>query len=276
MVTLRGRKIALLESRQGREFATLVHRLGGEPISAPAMDAVPCHDDFTTFLDGLIARRFSIAILLTGAGTVTLLDEAERRGRLADARAALRQLTIACRGAKPVEALARYGLRAQLTTARPHTTEALMRVLQTVDVSDRGVLLVHYGERHVELARDLRRRGARLAEICPYEWTLPDDVAPMARLVREAIAHRLDAVLFTSQIQCRHLFQVAAEMGQAEGLALSLNRDIVVGAVGPFCAGSLIKAGVTPDVVAAAPNMPSLVHAVAQYFERPEQPERVG
>jgi uroporphyrinogen-III synthase len=270
MFTLSGRKIALLERRHGDEFATLVHRLGGEPISAPAMDAVPCHNDFRSFLEGLTARRFSLAIFLTGEGTITLLDEAERRGRLADARAALRQLTIACRGAKPVEALARYGLRAQITTARPHTTDALMRALQTVDVSDRGVLLVHYGERHVELAADLRGRGARLVEICPYEWTLPEDVAPMTRLVREAIAHRLDAMLFTSQVQCRHLFQVAAEMGQAEGLALSLNRDIVVGAVGPFCAGSLVKAGVTPDVVASSPNMPSLVNAVAQYFGRPE------
>jgi uroporphyrinogen-III synthase len=270
MFTLSGRKIALLERRQGDEFATLVHRLGGEPISAPAMDAVPCHNDFRSFLEGLTARRFSLAIFLTGEGTLTLLDETERRGRLADARAALRQLTIACRGAKPLEALARYGLRAQITTARPHTTDALMGALQTVDVTDRGVLLVHYGERHVELASDLRRRGARLVEICPYEWTLPEDVAPMARLVRDAIARRLDAVLFTSQVQCRHLFLVAAEMGQAEGLALSLNRDIVVGAVGPFCAGSLVKAGVTPDVVASSPNMPSLVNAVAQYFGRPE------
>ena len=33
---------------------------------------------------------------------------------------------------------------------------------------------------------------------------------------------------------------------------------------------SLVKAGVTPDVVASSPNMPSLVNAVAQYFGRPE------
>src|SRR5215471_9381665 len=105
MSTLSGRRIALLESRFSQEIATLVQRLGGEPVTAPAMDEVPCHNDFNIFLDGLAGRRFSLAIFLTGTGTRTLLGEAERRGRLNDAVAALHQLTIACRGAKPLGAL---------------------------------------------------------------------------------------------------------------------------------------------------------------------------
>lgn len=266
MPTLQGRRIALLESRHGDEFATLVHRLGGVPVCAPAIDAVPCHNDFHTFLEGLTQRRFSLAIFLTGEGTATLLDEAKRRGRLSDALDALRQLRVACRGAKPLAALKRHGIRPQITTARPHTTQSLMAALEHVDVRDRGVLLVHSGERNAEAAAALRRRGARLEEVCPYEWMLPDDLAPMTQVVRDAIAHRLDAVLFTSQVQCRHLFQVASDMSQAEGLALSLNRTIVVGAVGPVCAGALQRAGVTPDVIPAAPNMPALVTAVAHYF----------
>jgi uroporphyrinogen-III synthase len=132
---------------------------------------------------------------------------------------------------------------------------------------DRGVVLVHYGERNGEIADDLRGRGARLDEVLPYGWTLPEDIAPVTAVVRDAIARRLDAVLFTNEIQCRHLFQVAAEMRQVEGLTRSLNRDIVVGAVGPVCAGALNKAGVTPDVIPASPSMPSLINAVAQYFD---------
>ena len=56
-------------------------------------------------------------------------------------------------------------------------------------------------------------------------------------------------------------------MGLAEGLALSLNHDIVVGAVGPVCASALKRAGVTPDVIPSSPNMPSLITAIADYFE---------
>ena len=267
MSTLNGRRIALLESRLSHEIATLVQRLGGVPISAPAMDEVACHDDFNVFIDGLAGRRFSLAIFLTGIGTGTLLAEAERRGRLHEAVASLRQTTIACRGAKPLAALKRHGLRAHITTGNPHTTRELIAALASVDVKDRGVVLVHYGERNIEIAQSLESRGARLDEVCPYQWILPEDLGPVTGVVRDAIARRLDAVLFTSQVQCRHLFQIAADMGQREGLALSLNQDIVVGAVGPVCASALKKVGVTPDVIPSSPNMPSLIAAVADYFD---------
>lgn len=267
MLTLAGQTIALLENRHSHELAMLVHRLGGLAISAPAVDEIPCHDDFTQFIDGLTARRYSIAIFLNGAGLDTLMREAERRARLADALSALRQLTIACRGAKPLAILKRYGLKAQVSTARPHTSEELLRALSPMDVADRGVMLVHYGERNVAISTDLRARGARLTELCPYEWMLPQDLGPMTSVVRDAIAHRLDAVLFTSQVQCRHLFQVAAEMGVAEQLVQSLNRHVVVGAVGMVCASALEKAGVTPDIIPASPSMPALITAVAKYFE---------
>jgi uroporphyrinogen-III synthase len=267
MLTLGGRRIALLESRSSDEIATLVHRLGGVPIQAPAVGEVPCHDDFRRFADGLTGRRFSLAIFLSGSGAATLLEEARLRGRLSQVTAALKELTIACRGAKTLAALGRFGLRPRITTARPHTTRALMSALSCLDLQDRGVVLVHYGERNDEIAADLRARGARLDEVLPYGWALPQDITPVTAVVRDAIAHRLDAVLFTNEVQCRHLFLVAAEMSRVEGLTRSLNRDIVVGAVGPVCAGALRKAGITPDVVPASPSMPSLIQAVAQYFD---------
>jgi uroporphyrinogen-III synthase len=56
-------------------------------------------------------------------------------------------------------------------------------------------------------------------------------------------------------------------MNQAEGLALSLNQQVVVGAVGLVCARALEGMGVIPDVVPRAPSMRSLINAVAEYFE---------
>jgi uroporphyrinogen-III synthase len=267
MATLNGRRVALLESRHGSDIATLVRRLGGVPVSAPSVDEVPCHDDFNTFVDGLTERRFSLAIFQTGTGIKTLFDEAERRGRLPQAIDALRQTTIACRGAKPLTVLKRYGLRAQVTTARPHTTQELLRALAHQEVSERGVLLVHHGERNVEVANALRQRGARLQEICPYQWALPDNVEPMTGVVRDVVARRLDAVLFTSQIQCRHLFTVAAGMGLTHSFVAGLNGEIVVGAIGPVCAARLRELGVRPDVIPSAPNMVALISALADYFD---------
>ena len=128
-------------------------------------------------------------------------------------------------------------------------------------------MLVHYGERNRAVSDDLRARSARLNELCPYEWMLPQDLGPLKAVVHDAVAHRLDAVLFTSQVQCRHLFQVAAEMGLADLLVLSLSRYVVVGAVGQVCARALKKMGVTPDVVPTSPNMSALITAVARYFD---------
>ena len=108
----------------------------------------------------------------------------------------------------------------------------------------------------------------------PYACALPEDLAPVAGVIRDAIAHRIDAVLFTSQAQCRNLFQVASDMSRAHGLALSLNQHVVVGAVGPVCASALRRVGVTPDVVPASPSMPALLNAVAAYLDS-EQPGRL-
>jgi len=265
--TLSGATIALLESRMSEELAALVRGLGGTPINAPAVREVPRPGDVGTFIEGLAARRFSVAIFLTGAGATALFQEAERRGQLAEAVAVLQQMTIACRGPKPVAVMKRYGLPVHMATVKPHTTRELLDALAEVDLQGLGVLLVHYGEKNAAVADALRARGAHLEEVCPYEWALPDDIAPLKAVVHDAIGRRLDAMLFTNQIQCRHLFQIASSLGLADALAACLNRDVVVGAIGPVCAEALRQLGVTPDVQPASPNMASLITAVADYFE---------
>jgi uroporphyrinogen-III synthase len=267
MRSLSGRTIALLESRLSEDFAAMVRRLGGTPISAPSVREVARADDFDVFIDGLSQGRFALAVFLTGAGANALFREADRRGRLAEALDALGRITIACRGPKPLAALKRQGLAAQITTAKPHTTHELLEVLGATDLTGRAVVLVHYGERNAAMADALRARGARLDEVCPYVWALPENVEPIRKVVDEALAQRIDAMLFTSQIQCRNLFQVAGDMNRADDLTRALNADIVVGAIGPVCADALRQLGITPDVMPAASNMASLITAIADYFD---------
>jgi uroporphyrinogen-III synthase len=176
-------------------------------------------------------------------------------------------MVVACRGPKPLAVLRRYDVRAGIITVKPHTSQELLAGLEAVDLRDVPALLVHYGERNAAIAAALRARGAQLDEACPYEWALPDDPQPIASIVAAALARRLDAILFTSQVQCRHLFQVAEEMRLVHELSAALNRDVVVGAVGPVCAMALKEVGVTVDVIPASPNMASLIVAVGDYFE---------
>jgi uroporphyrinogen-III synthase len=265
--SLAGRRIALLESRLGADIATLVKRLGGVPIAAPAVREVPHPDDVAAVLDTLTAGGFAVAIFQTGAGASALLQAAEHSGSLADVVHALGRVVVACRGPKPLGVMRKHAVAVQVTTQKPHTTRELLDALAPVDLSGRGVLLVHYGERNAALAAALTARGAALAEVCPYVWALPEDTGPLESVVREAAAGSIDALLITSQIQCRHLFQVAERLELIAPLLAGLNGTVVVGAVGPVAAEALRAAGVTPDVLPASPTMVSLISAVADYFE---------
>jgi uroporphyrinogen-III synthase len=269
MSNLRGARVALLESRLSTEIAELVRRMGGVPVLAPSVREQPRQEETAVFLDTLVTGRFSIVVLSTGAGVTAMLREADERGQLQDAVRALAAATLVCRGSKPIAALRRHGLQASIVALKPYTTKEVLDAMRTLELTGQEVALVHYGERNIVLADALRARGANLAEVCPYEWVLPDDTEPLRDFVRDP-SGRADAVAFTSQVQVRHLFTIASEMGLAAHVSQALNTDVIVAAVGPVCAEALRHAGVTPDVQPADPKMGPLLTALADYIELTE------
>jgi uroporphyrinogen-III synthase len=273
MRTLKGRTVALLESRQRSELASLVERLGGTPLSAPAVSEQPSHEDAGPVLRRLLDGAFEMVIALTGAGVTALFKEAERRGLVEPVRTALARVTIACRGPKPQAALKRYELAPAIVTNKPHTTNDLLEALTATPLAGVPVLLLHYGERNAAFSAALVSRGADLDDVCLYEWALPEDLAPLHDVVARVIAGQVDVLLVTSQVQFRFLLQIAAAAGTADALVNALRERVIVGAVGPVCASALRAGGVVPDVLPAAPNSASLVGAVADYFELTAQQE---
>src|SRR6185436_8616044 len=151
IASLHGHTIALLESRKSEELAALVKRLGGTSVTAPSVREVPRPDDVGLFVDGVSSNRFGVVIFLTGVGATTLLNEADRLGRLPAVLAGLASTTIACRGPKPLAVMRRHSLTPAITTLKPHTTHELLDALAAVDLKGTRVLLVHYGERSDEL-----------------------------------------------------------------------------------------------------------------------------
>ncbi len=270
MATLEGRRVALLEARMSEEAATLVRRLGGIPDQVPAVRELVHPEQVGPFLDRLSSGNPTVAIFLTGVGVTALLREATRLGRLDATLATLRQTTVVCRGPKPVAVLKQNNVPVHMTAAEPYTTKELLDRLEAIDLDGKTVALVHYGEPNQPLAAALAARGARLEELSLYEWLMPEDVEPLKRLVRDVIGGSVDAVAFTSQIQCRHLFRIADDLGLSDALAKALNGDVIVAAVGPVCAEALQALGVTPDVIPARPKMAPMITALAEYFELTE------
>jgi len=271
--SLKGARVAVLEARMSVELAAMVERFGGVPYSVPAVRETPLEqpEDVGAFVAALCDGRFAIVVLMTGVGVAALLREAERLGRLDAALAALRNTITVCRGPKPVAVLRRHDVQVNITAAEPHTTRELLQALEPVAGEGKTVGFLHYGERNETAADGLRTRGAAVSEVCLYEWRLPEDVTALQRLVGEIIDGRIDAIVITSQIQCRHLFQVAAAMGKTRELTEALNARVVVAAVGPVCATALRAVGVIPHVQPAHPKMGPMMIALADYYELTER-----
>jgi uroporphyrinogen-III synthase len=249
-------------------MAELVRRHGGVVRSAAAVREAPldCGDTVAGFLTRLQTPARRVHVFLTAAGTSALMLEAERQHRLPFIVESLRRGTIVCRGPKPTAALKPYGLAADISTPPPYTTAEMLDAMVSIELAGVDVTVVHYGERSDSLAEALARRGAVLNELCVYEWRLPDDTGPLRGLIRDIVDGAVDAVVFTSQVQAKHLLRVADELTLRDAVLQALRTGVVTAAVGPVCSAALIEAGVHPQVVPDNPKMRPLVTALAQYF----------
>jgi uroporphyrinogen-III synthase len=264
---LKGVRVALLESRMGREMAELIRRYGGIPGQVPSVRESPldCTEAVAGLLRLLEAPQRRIFVFLTGAGAAALFHEVDRQGRLQFLLESLSRATIVCRGPKPTAALKRVGLAPTVSATDPYTSREVLDALSHIHLNGAHVTIVHYGERNAALAGQFQARGARVHELCLYEWLMPDDIQPMRDLIRRVIAREVDAVVFTSQIQARHLLSVARAIQAADQLIDALNRNVIVAAVGPICQAALVDAGVTPHVVPDNPKMVPMITALAEY-----------
>ena len=269
MPSLDGTRVALLEARRSGELSELVRRFGGEPYAVPAVREVPQLGDLPSFLDTLAAGRFSMVICLTGSAVSRLLVEAQGLDRLDETVEALRRAVTVCRGPKPAAVLRQYGVDVSIRTAEPHTTSQVLDAISAIELDRRSIAVLQYGERSEPLVEALRGRGAQVSELCVYEWQLPADVTPLEALVEDLIGGRVGAIAFTSQIQCRHLFGIAAVMGREAALAEALRSRVIVAAIGPVCVAALAAYGVTPHVVPAQAKMGFLITELAEYVTPP-------
>jgi uroporphyrinogen-III synthase len=262
-----GATVALLEARMESELASLVRRYGGEPLCVPAMREVErdCSAEAGLAIDAAV-REGAVVVLATGVGLARWLAVANVLGRDAELRAGLSRATIVCRGPKPVAVLKREGLAATVRAEPPHTTTELLRALEGIDVNGHDVAMVHDGGAVSTVPAALRDRGATVREVRPYEWALPADVAPLQALVRSILAGSVRALIVTTQVQAKHLFDVADALGLREPLAAALRDRVVVAAVGPTCARTLTDLGAPPHVMPENAKMGPLVAALAKHL----------
>ena len=265
---LEGRTIGVLEARMTDTIATLFEREGATVVRAPALAeaVVDATAEIKAWIETLVEDRYDIVVFLTGVGVTRLLDEIERLGHLDAVRAALGRTTVVARGPKPSAALGRRRIGVSVAVAEPWTTQAVVDTVRSLPLAGKRVALVHFGERSSALADAIQEGGAILDELCIYEWRLPDDLGPLDKLVGLTIDGRVDAVVFTSQVQVRHFLEVAARSEREAPLIEALNAWTVTASIGPTCSAALVARGITPRIEPTRPKLGPLVERVVQYL----------
>jgi len=268
-----GARVLLLESRLAAETAAMVRRLGGEPISAPAVIEAPIDATGAVleFIERLQQPRDHLVTFLTGAAVTRVFEIAERLELASLLQDGLRCATIVARGPKPTGALAKRGVTPAIAVASPFTTADVLTALGTLPVAGREATVVHYGERNEPIVSALGARGAVVRDLVVYEWQLPLDVAPLVAAIDSIIKGDLPILALTSQIQLRHLFFVAGPLRQS--LLEALNTRVLVGAVGPTCAAACHEAGIEDVVVPQQPKLAPMLVAIATARARAENHE---
>jgi len=149
----------------------------------------------------------------------------------------------------------------------PNTWRELLAVLdqnkETIPVAGRRVAVQEYGVTNPELSAGLNERGAIVTLVNVYQWTLPEDLAPLEQAIESIIHGDVHVLLVASSVQIRHLFEVAGRMKKAERLHEALSR-VVITSVGPLTSEELRGRGLSVDIECTHPKLGFLVQEAAE------------
>ena len=265
--SLTGLHVVSFESRLKSETAALIDKHGGRVIIAPALKEVPLQEipEAKPFAEALCSQQVDILVLMTGVGTTLLINAAIAQRPKADVVLELGRSALVCRGPKPSAALKPFGLRPTILVPEPNTWRDIVDSLDAErPVRGKRVYIQEYGTRNEDLIGALRDRGATVTSLKLYNWSLPDDTAPLKAAILKMVRGQAQIALFTAGRQVDHLLLVAQEIGLAPAVRRALINEMVVASIGPMTTEALEKQGIKPDIVPGHPKLGHLVLAVAR------------
>jgi uroporphyrinogen-III synthase len=261
-----GLHVAAFESRMAEEMRRLIERYGGQPLVAPSMREVPLHDNSEVLQLGetLFAGHLDMLILLTGVGTRVMLEVLLTRSNLEHMTSALARTTLLVRGPKPKAVLREFGLTPAIEVPEPNTWRDILDILdREKPVDGLRVAVQEYGVTNAELIVGLQRRGAQVTRVPVYRWTLPDDPAPLQRVLDAILTDRVDVLLVTNAVQIDHALQVLAQPSRQDQFRASLSK-LMVASIGPTATERLRSYGLPVDFEPSHPKMGVLVKESAE------------
>ena len=263
LVPFQGLRVLSLETRRGAEIAELIRRQGGSPFVAPSLREAPAEELEPVFAlaERLFRGEFEMMMFLTGIGVRQLNRLLASRYPERHFAEALRRLTTAVRGPKPVAALREMGVQPTLVAPEPNTWRELIAI--TEGRPERRIAVQEYGRPNPELLSALRSRGAEVTAIRVYQYALPEDTSLLREAAKRLAAGEFDVALFTTAVQIEHLARVADEEGIGEAMLAGLRRAFIA-SIGPTTTEALEVYDLRPALEPSHPRMGLLVAETAR------------
>lgn len=262
VLPLQGFTVAVTAARRREELETLLARRGARVVSAPAIRIVPLSDDerLLEATRACLAEPIDVLVVTTAIGFRGWVEAAEGWGLGEDLLATLAHVEVLARGPKAKGAVRAAGLAEAWSPASESSTEVLEHLLRR-DLAGLRIAVQLHGEPLPDVVDALRAAGASVVEVPVYRWTLPEDVAPLRRLVDLVVDRAVDCVTFTSAPAAASLLAAAQEGGLQSELLEALRAPVLPACVGPVTAGPLERLGV-PTVQPARARLGALVREV--------------
>jgi uroporphyrinogen-III synthase len=248
---LRGRRIALLETREADRLGAMLRAQGAEVVSCPTVIITDIANSapLDAWIDRFIAEPCHDLILLTGEGLTRLHALAAKSGKDAAFVSALHRTRTITRGPKPARVLRQLGLEPQLRAAEP-TTEGVIATLGAENLRGRRVGVQLYPGSPDRLPAYLAAAGAMPDPVTPYEYAPYAPDAALAGLIERIAVGEIDAIAFTSASQVYRFFGLAETRGLTRRLHAGLQKTAIA-AIGPKVATALEQHGAAAGIVPA-------------------------
>jgi uroporphyrinogen-III synthase len=263
LASMKDKTVAILESRVRDHIASLVRKHGGTPFLAPALAEIPDVDP--AHVQELIRDWDSmppdIFIFQTGVGTRALFSATDSLRLTSVLLRILDRAQVIVRGPKPAMVLRSHKVRIDRAASDPFTTHEVLAEMHETSLRGKRVVVQRYGRTNRELQAALESAGAEVIEIVTYRWALPEDTAPLLRLIDALGRDEINLVAFTSASQATNLFAVARDAGKEASLKQSLGRTLVA-SIGPVCSAALRMLAVRVDIEAKPPKLGPFIDAI--------------
>jgi uroporphyrinogen-III synthase len=274
---LSGWTVGVTADRRREEQAELLARRGARVVHGPTIHTLPVEldDGLEQAIERVVAEPPDIVVLHTAVGTRAWLAAAESLGRGEALLAVLRTTTVIARGPKAAGAAVTAGFDVHWSAPGETSAEIVVH-LREVGVTGRRVVVQRDGAPVAHLAAALAAEGADVVDVPVYRWQAPADPGPAARLAEATADQRVDAVTFTSSPGLEGFLAAAAGAGVAAEVLDALNGPVVAACVGPVCAATAIREGITHPVVPHRSRLGAMVQALVREAGERKRVTRVG